>query len=151
METGIGRFCVRNVVTVTRETAIIEAAALMRTHHIGALVVVEQTRDGTLPVGVLTDRDVAIEIVAAGLSPATVKVGEIVQRPVITVEEDAGYAQAVRRMSLNGVRRMPVVDARGVLVGIITIDDILHQLAGPLLALGELAGRQRRDEMGTRK
>ena len=151
METGIGKFCVHNVVTVTRETTIIEAATLMRTHHIGALVVVQQTRDGTVPVGVLTDRDVVIEVVAAGLSPATVKVGEIVQRPVITVKEDAGYAEAVRRMSVNGVRRMPVVDARGALVGILTIDDILHQLAGPLLALGELAGRERHYETGTRQ
>ena len=151
MATGIGKFCTHDVVTVTRETAIVEAATLMRKHHIGALVVIEQTRAGTVPVGVLTDRDVVVEIVAAGLSPATVKVGEVVQRPVVTIEEDAGYAEAVRRMSTNGVRRMPVVDARGKLVGIITIDDILHQLAGPLLALGELAGRGRHYEMGTRK
>lgn len=151
METGIGRFCTHNVVTVTRETPIIEAAVLMRTRHIGALVVVEETRDGTMPVGVLTDRDVVVEVVAAGLSPKTVKVGEIVQRPVVTVGQDTGYAEAVRRMSVNGVRRMPVVDARGALVGVITIDDILHQLAGPLLALGELAARERHYEMGTRQ
>jgi CBS domain-containing protein len=123
----------------------------MRKHHVGALVVVEHARDATLPVGVLTDRDVVIEIVAAGISPDGVKVGEIVQRPVVAVEESAGYAEAVRRMSVNGVRRMPVVDARGALVGIITIDDILRQLAGPLLALGELAGRGRHYESGTRK
>ena len=151
MATGIGKFCTRDVVTVTRETAIVEAATLMRKHHIGALVVVERTSAGTMPVGVLTDRDIVVEIVAAELSPTTVKVGEIVQRPVVTIDEDAGYAEAVRRMSTNGVRRMPVVNARGELVGIITIDDILHQLAGPLLALGELAGRGRHYEMGTRR
>jgi CBS domain-containing protein len=151
METGIGRFCVHNVITVTRETAVVEAAKLMRKHHVGALVVVEPSPDGTVPVGVLTDRDIVVEVVAAGLSPESVKVGEILQRPVVTVAEDAGYAEAVRRMSVNGVRRMPVVDARGTLVGIITIDDILHQLAGPLLALGELAGRGRHYEMETRK
>ena len=151
MATGIGRFCTHDVVTVTRDAPIVEAATLMREHHIGALVVVEQARDGSVPVGMLTDRDVVVEIVAAGLSPKTVKVGEILQRPVVTIEENAGYAEAMRHMSANGVRRMPVVDARGALVGIITIDDILHQLAGPLLALAELAGRGRRYEMETRK
>jgi len=135
---------------VTRETAIVEAAKLMRKHHIGALVVVEQSREGSVPVGVVTDRDIVIEIVGAGLSPETVKVGEILQRPVVTVQQDAGYAEAVRSMSVNGVRRMPVVDASGALVGIITVDDILHQLAGPLLALGELAGRERHYETESR-
>lgn len=151
METGIGKFCVHNVVTVTRKSSIIEAATLMRQHHVGALVIVEETRAGTLPVGVLTDRDVVVEIVAAGLSPETMTVGEIVDRPVITVREDAGYAETVRRMSVGGVRRVPVVDAQGALVGIITIDDMLHQLAGPLLALAELAGRERHLEPGTRR
>ena len=60
------------------------------------------------------------------------------------------YAETVRHMSVNGVRRMPVVDARGALVGLITIDDILHQLAAPLLALAELAGTERHYEIGTR-
>ena len=151
METGIGKFCVHNVVTVTRATTIVEAATLMRQHHIGALVIVEETRGGTVPVGVLTDRDVVVEVVAAGLPFQTMRVGEIVQRPVITIEEDAGYAETVRRMSVSGVRRMPVVDARGALVGLITVDDILRQLASPLLALAELAGRERHFEAETRK
>jgi CBS domain-containing protein len=151
METGIGRFCVHNVVTATRGTTTIEAATLMREHHIGALVVVEETSNGTIPVGVLTDRDIVVEVVAAGLSAATVKVGEIVQRPVVTIAADAGYAETVRHMSVNGVRRMPIVDARGALVGLITIDDILHQLAAPLLALAELAGTERHYETGTRR
>ena len=150
MDTGIGRFCVHNVFTVTRATTTGEAAALMRKHHVGALVIVEETRDGTVPVGVVTDRDIVVEVVAPGLSPQTVKVGEIVQRPVVTIPEDAGYAETVRHMSVNGVRRMPVVDARGALVGLITIDDILHQLAAPLLALAELAGTERHYEIGTR-
>lgn len=150
MEAGIDKFCVHNVVTVTRGTTITEAAKLMRHHHIGALVVVDETRDSNVPVGVLSDRDVVVEVVAAGLSPDAMKVGEIVQRPVITIREDAGYAETVRRMSVSGVRRMPVVDAHGRLVGIITLDDILRQLAGPLLALAELAGRERRFEAETR-
>ena len=151
MEAGIDKFCVHNVVTVTRATTITEAAKLMRQHHIGALVVVDETGGRNVPVAVLSDRDVVVEVLAAGLSPATMKVGEIVQRPVITIREDAGYAETVRRMSVSGVRRMPVVDAHGRLVGIITLDDILRHLAAPLLALAELAGRERRFEAETRR
>lgn len=151
MAKGIGDFCVRNVVTVTRATTVVEAAKLMRQYHIGAVLVVEEGTDGKVPVGILTDRDVVIEIVAATLDPASVKVGELMQRPVTTVTEDASYGEAVRLMSVNGVRRMPVVDARGRLAGIITVDDILRQLAGPLVALSDLTVRERHYETETRR
>jgi predicted transcriptional regulator len=99
----------------------------------------------------LTDRDVAVEVVALGIAPHTLKVSEVVQRPVATVRGDAGYAETVRLMSVNGVRRMPVVDENGSLVGIITVDDILRQLAGPLVALSDLVARERHFEQATRK
>lgn len=151
MRTGIGGFCIRNVVTVPRDATVAEAATLMRRHHIGAVVIVEPAAGGHVPVGMLTDRDIVVEVVAAGLAPETMRVTEVVHRPVVTVAEDAGYAETVRVMSVNGVRRMPVVDGDGRLVGIIAVDDILHQLAGPLFALGDLAARERHYEMGTRQ
>ena len=70
--------------------------------------------------------------------------------PLTTIGEGAGYAETVRLMSVKGIRRMPVVDAAGGLIGIITLDDMLHQLAAPLAALSELAGRGRRYETLTR-
>ena len=151
MAKGIGEFCVRNVVTVAREATVVEVATLMRQYHIGAVLVVEERADGKFPVGVLTDRDIVVEIVAAGLDPASVKVGELMQRPVTTVTESADYGETVRLMAVNGVRRMPVVDAHGRLVGIITVDDILRQLAGPLVALADLAVRERHYETETRR
>lgn len=151
MAIGIGDYCVRDVVTMTRDATIREAAGTMRRHHIGAIVIVDRQADTTIPVGILTDRDIVVEIVAAGLDPEAVKVGELVQRPMTTVREDAGYAETVRSMSQNGVRRMPIVDARGSLVGIITVDDILRQLAGPMVALGDLAIRERHYEHETRR
>jgi len=135
-----------NPKTVSPNDTIQTAARVMQAEDTGAVPVVNNGQ----VLAVVTDRDIVIEIVGAGLSPETVKVGEILQRPVVTVQQDAGYAEAVRSMSVNGVRRMPVVDASGALVGIITIDDILHQLAGPLLALGELAGRERHYETESR-
>jgi CBS domain-containing protein len=151
MAMGIGSFCVRDVVTVTRETSVVEAASLMRQRHVGAVVIVEDSGDRRIPVGMLTDRDIVIEIVAAGLDSATMKVGEVLQRPLTSIDEDAGYAETVRLMAVNGVRRMPVVDKRGTLVGIITVDDILRQLAAPLVALSDLAARERHFESEVRR
>jgi CBS domain-containing protein len=147
MEERIGNSCVRDVITVTSDATVAEAAALMRQHHIGALVIIA---DGGRPVAILTDRDIVIEVVAAGLAPQTVKVSEIVQRALTPVSEEASFTETVRLMTVNGVRRMPVVDARGRLVGIITLDDILRQLVGPLTAVADLAVRERHYEAVTR-
>ncbi|MDE2004064.1 MAG: CBS domain-containing protein [Betaproteobacteria bacterium] len=147
----IGDFCIRNIVSTGRGATVIEAAALKRQHHVGNVLVVDEGPDGRIPIGIVTDRDIVIEVVAAGLDTRSITVGELTQRPVATVREDTGYAETVRLMSANGVRRMPVVDAKGMLVGIIAADDILHQLVAPLVALSDLAVRGRHFEMQTRR
>lgn len=151
MSNGISHFCTRDVVTVAPHTSVVEACALMRKHHVGAVVVVEETASGKRPLGVLTDRDIAVEVVALRLAPESLKVSEVVQRDVTTIREDAGYAETVRLMSINGVRRMPVVDERGNLVGIITVDYVLRQIAAPLVALSDLVARERHFEQATRR
>ena len=147
---AITEFCIRDVVCCSRDTSIVDAAALMRHRHIGNVIVVDQTGGKRVPVGIVTDRDIVVEVVAAGLDPKLIKLGDLVLTPLTTIEEGAGYAETVRLMSVKGVRRMPVVDAAGCLVGIITLDDMLRQLAGPLAAISELAGRGRRYESLTR-
>jgi CBS domain-containing protein len=151
MTTGIGHFCTRDVVTVAPDATVVDACKRMRAHHVGAVVIVEKTQGGDVPLGVLTDRDVADEVVALGIDANTLRVSELVQRSVTTVREDAGYAETVRLMAVNGVRRMPVVDEAGKLVGIITVDDVLRQLAGPLVALSDLVARERHFEQATRR
>jgi CBS domain-containing protein len=146
----ITEFCVRNTVCASRDTPIVDAAALMRQRHVGDVIVVDQFGDKRVPVGIVTDRDIVVEVVAAGLDPKLIKVGDLVLGALTTIEESAGYSETVRQMAIKGVRRMPVVDEAGGLVGIITLDDMLHQLAGPLAALCELAGRGRRFETVTR-
>jgi CBS domain-containing protein len=122
----------------------------MRHRHVGNVIVVDQTGGKRVPVGIVTDRDIVVEVVASGLDPKLIKLGDLVLTPLTTIEEGAGYAETVRLMSVKGIRRMPVVDAAGCLVGIITLDDMLRQLASPLAALSELAGRGRRYESLTR-
>lgn len=147
----INEFCHGNVVCATRETTITEAANLMRQHHIGDVIIVETRGGKRIPVGIVTDRDIVVEVVAAGIDPSLLKLGDLRIAPLVTVGEDVSYAQTVSRMSVEGVRRMPVVGADGALVGIITLDDMLWQLAAPLAALAGLSGRGRELETLTRK
>jgi len=144
-------FCVRNVVTVTRFDTITTAAALMREHHVGDVVVIDDTGGGRIPVGIVTDRDVVVEVIAAGVDPRMLKVGDLLQRAVVSVREDRSYTDTVRLMTQHGIRRVPVVDAKGALVGIVSADDMLRQLAVPLAALSELPRRERHIEVQVRK
>jgi CBS domain-containing protein len=143
-------FCVRNVVCGSRDTPVVDAAALMRHRHVGNVIVIDQIGDKRVPVGIVTDRDIVVEVVAPGLDPKLITLGDLLVGPLTTIEEGASYAETVRQLSIKGVRRMPVVDAAGGLVGIVTLDDMLRQLAAPLAALSKLAGRSRRYETLTR-
>lgn len=148
---SIGKFCNRTVVTAPRDATIVEAARLMRRQHVGDVIIVDEVDGGLRPVGIVTDRDIVVEIVSAGLDASQVKLGDLLLQPLVTVGEAAGYAETVHLMSTKGVRRMPVVDAAGRLTGIITHDDLVHQLVGPLAELSALAQRERRHEAATRK
>ena len=148
---SIREICNRSVVCATPDTSAVEAARLMRQHHIGNVVVVDRQDGDRKPLGVVTDRDIVVEVVAAGLDPAALRVGDMLAGRLVTAPDSTSYAETIRLMALHGVRRLPVVNAAGVLEGIISVDDLLPQLASPLAALADLAGRSRRYEMQTRK
>jgi CBS domain-containing protein len=147
----IGEVCNRNVVCATRDTTVVEAANLMRHNHVGDLVVVEESDGRRTPLGIVTDRDLVVEVVAPGLDPKAIKVGELLIGRLTTVEERARSSDVVRLMATKGVRRMPVVDGAGKLVGIVTIDDLLPQLASQLSELSTLPLRSREREVEARK
>jgi CBS domain-containing protein len=147
---AIGELCVRNVVCASPETTVVEAAQLMRHGHVGSVIIVDEGTAKRVPIGIVTDRDLVVEVVAGGLDPNLIKLGDLVLAPLTTIPEGAGHAEAIRLMAVKGVRRMPVVDADGALVGLLTLDDLLRQLAAPLAAISELAGRGRNFERLTR-
>lgn len=138
----IGEMCNRTVVTVARETPLVEASRMMRESHVGSLVVVD-SQDGRAPVGILTDRDIVIGVVAANVDPRTLKVGEVMSATIETAREEDDPMSTLRTMRRRGVRRMPVVSAAGSLVGIITIDDLLERIAEQL---GEIVGAIGREQ-----
>ncbi|HLC43125.1 MAG TPA: CBS domain-containing protein [Methylomirabilota bacterium] len=124
----IGDVCTKPVVTVQADTTVEEAARLMRAKNIGALVV---TNNGK-PKGILTDRDITVNVVARGQDPAAVHVGDVMQKNLSVIREDKGILDATRVLSQKGVRRLPVVDKKGKLHGIIALDDLLMLLGSEM-------------------
>jgi len=143
---SIGQFCNRDTAIARREDSILDVARVMRQWHVGCLVIVENDDRGVRPVGIITDRDLVIEILAANLDPAAVTVGDIAASELLTAREQDGLWETLRRMQSRGVRRVPVVDANGYLAGIITQDDLLEILVGELSDLVRIPARGRSGE-----
>ena len=139
----IGDVCIRDVVVATKDVTVQQAAVLMRRHHVGDLVVVvEGANGGKVPVGIVTDRDIVVSVVAPTLNAAVYTVGDLVARDLVTVAEDQGVFETVQQMRMTGVRRMPVVDRAGGLVGIISVDDLIQLLSDEMSELAKLIARE---------
>lgn len=143
---SVGELCNREVVMVEGGAAIGEAAALMREYHVGDLVVVERRGQRSLPIGMLTDRDLVVEVLAEGVNTDSVSVVDVMSDQLVTVAEDDETLSAVEHMVQGGVRRAPVVDAGGGLVGILAFDDLIDLFAEQLSDLARLVARERRSE-----
>ena len=130
-----GALCTRDTVFALPQTGVAEAARLMREHHVGSLVVVDETAQGRIVVGMLTDRDIVTSVVAREVDPTLLRVGDVMSRDLATARESDSVLDLLAAMRRRGVRRMPVTDARGVLVGIVAIDDLLGVLAEEMRAI----------------
>ncbi|MDH4059375.1 MAG: CBS domain-containing protein [Aquincola sp.] len=135
---NVGSICKRHIVTIDASDSLQQAASLMREHHVGALVVIETSADGQRVAGVVTDRDLAIEVLARGGDAARVPVGRVSQGRLVGMPEDADIAEAVQSMQAAGVRRLLVHDADGHLVGLVSFDDLLPACVMPLAGLAEV-------------
>lgn len=112
----------KKVITVAPEDSITTAAGLMRDKSVGCVVVIEEGK----PVGIITDRDIAVRVVAEGLNSDDTTVGDVMTQNVITANEDERAAELLELIQKYGIRRIPIVDAEGKLTGIITLDDLLQ-------------------------
>jgi CBS domain-containing protein len=127
------------------------AAQLMREYHVGSIVVVDEPNGKRMPAGIVTDRDIVVAVVALGLKPEAIQVGEVMNQELVAVREDAGVAETVELMRMKGLRRLPVTDSAGALVGIVAADDVLSLLAEEMAALASMVTREHRREAETRK
>lgn len=143
---SIKELCNRDLVTVGRDDTIFKAAELMRKNHVGDVLVVEKKHDTTSPLGIVTDRDIVVEIVAPGLDPKVITVSDIMLPHLTSIEEDAGVFDAIKLMTSKGIRRLPVVDKYGSLIGILTLDDLLLMMAKESFSIAMLLNNEQKNE-----
>jgi CBS domain-containing protein len=144
MATQLKDFATSVVAIVEPETNALTVAQLMRQHHIGAVVVVE-AQDRSRPVGIVTDRDLVLELIAEGLDPAVFTAGDIMSVNPVLASPAMDVMDAVQLMSAHRLRRLIVADDENRLVGIVTMDDVLELLTRELadLATGVVGARDR--------
>jgi CBS domain-containing protein len=143
-----GEICTRTVVYTDRGMLLDEAARLMRTHHVGSLVVVEErSPKERIVVGMVTDRDIATGVVALDRDPHAFRVGDIMSPDMVTVREQDSVLDVLAMMRHKKVRRVPVTGARGDLIGLVALDDVLAIVAEQMQALAAAVGAAQRHEV----
>lgn len=147
---NVGEICSRTVAFATEDMSLKEAANLMRSAHIGSLVVVREVPAGKMVAGMLTDRDIAIVAVARDFDPQTLRVGEIMTENVVTADPGDSIYDALASMRKTGIRRLPVVSKEGALEGIVSMDDILEIVAEELQMLVQAMTKERSKEQQVR-
>ena len=146
----VSNFCNREVVITDRETSILEAAKLMRHHHVGDIVVVENQGKGNVPIGIITDRDIVVELLAEEIDLSRVTVGDAMGLDLYMVKEGDDLLETTQVMRRRGIRRVPVVGVAGELIGIITLDDMIEVIAEQLSNLTLISGREHQVEVERR-
>ena len=148
---AIGFYCNREVVITGPEAMVYEAAQLMRKHHVGTLIVAEHENGLTRPLGIVTDRDLVLGVMAPGLKPELILVSDIMADKLHTVREDESMIETIRIMRGHGIRRIPVVDLQGTLQGIVSLDDLVVLLAEEMEELSKLIATQKAREVSSRR
>lgn len=133
-----GEYCNRDVVIIGKSDSIVKAAKLMREHHVGDVLVVEPRNGEQVPVGILTDRDIVIEIIAEETDIDALMVQDVMSFKLVTSRESDDLMVTIKRMRVNGIKRIPIVNKTGGLVGILSIDDILDLITEQLMDLDQI-------------
>jgi CBS domain-containing protein len=142
-----GSVCKRGVVTVTPTDDLIAAAHVMREKHVGYLIVSDRRR----VIGVLTDRDIVVAVLAQEVDARELKVGDVMTRNPLLIEEEQSIEAVLCHMREAGVRRVPVVDRSGALTGVLSIDDVLERIAEDLLNIAGSIRNEQRMERAVRQ
>ena len=138
-----GAFCNREVVIAEKSTGIVALSRLMRKHHVGDVVVIDKQGEKVVPIGIITDRDIVVELVATQVDLASVTVSDVMGHELVTGLDTESIWDSLQRMRRKGIRRMPIVNDAGNLEGILTVDDIIELLADELSTLAGITGRSR--------
>jgi len=146
-----GKVCNREVVFIHAQASVPEAARLMREHHVGDLVVIKEKTGKRIPVGIVTDRDIVLEVIAEGVDMDDVSVGDIMSDKLVTARESDGLLETIKLMRAKGIRRLPVVNDDNELVGILSVDDLIDLFSEQIVDLARLIAREQGREKSGRK
>jgi CBS domain-containing protein len=131
----VDQVCVHAAVTIKRDLSIAQCAKIMHDEQVGCLVITEVRDSLCLPIGILTDRDITIKVLAFSLDPTVFTAGDIMVQPLVTARMDESLVSVLTGMQLHGVRRVPVVTHTGALLGILEADDIWEIFSGEVDSL----------------
>ena len=161
--TTLEAICTAPVLTASRDTTIVAAARMMREAHVGALVVVDDPPGGlpqapkrarrplqSRPVGIVTDRDIVMAIVALDLEPGVFLLGDLLNRPLVTADAGVSIRDGLALMNAKGIRRLPLVNTAGQLTGMVTLDDLIIEAARDLQQVANVIEREITSELALR-
>ena len=137
----IGEICTRSLVTCYRETTAAELAQKMRDQHVADVLVVEDHAGRLTPVGLVTDRDLVVDVIARGRDPSQVRAADLMCIDLETALDSELIYDAIWHMRKRQILRLPIVDAHGALVGVLTADDVAEFLASELTEVARLRKR----------
>jgi len=143
--------CVLDVACCTKDLSIAGAARMMRQQHTGDLIVVDETDGDRIPIGIITDRDIVVQVLAQGRDPDKTAVGDVMATKLVIASASEDTAGGLERMRTHGVRRLPVVDDKERIVGIVTLDDLLRLHAQQAVALLEVVTKEQVRENRSRR
>lgn len=146
----VGELCNRDVIVSPETSTVTECAQLMREHHVGSVVIVKTDDGVNTPVGIVTDRDIVIELIARESATDQVTASDLISNNLITAREIDSLWETMQRMRNHGIRRIPVVNDEGVLVGILTADDLMEYVTAELNQLVKLVQREQTKEVNVR-
>lgn len=133
---NLASLCSREVVGISANASLREAAKLMCDEHVGALVVVTSEQPPQV-VGIVTDRDLALETLGREQPASGLLIGHLVRGRPLGVPGNVGIREAAASMEEGGVRRLLVLDDDGGVVGIVSADDLIHAIADDLATLAK--------------
>ncbi len=143
---SVKEFYEKDVVCLTADDSILDAAKLMLDNHVGDVVIVDDLEGRRVPVGIITDRDIVVASVAKAMDPSMAKISEILKKKIITATEDHGLSELVHLMVAEGISRLPIVDEFGTLRGIISSKRLFQFFAQGLCELTAVSEAQQRRE-----
>jgi CBS domain-containing protein len=139
---NVGEMCSRGIVSIFESASLREVASLMGERHVGTVVVTAKFSTTSQPVGIITDRDIVRAQLEHVADLSRLRVADVMAKSPLTLRDDEAIEDAIETMRARGVRRAPVANAQGSLVGFVSTDDLIAEVARQVSTLARLLQRQ---------